>query len=163
MHRQAWHAGGVLTCAGMCRYERRYIERWLAGGSSTCPATGTVLAAPVTLTPNVALRKSIEVWAEKHATWLLVCFLSRSSHVHSTGYRQCIVCKRVSKHATDSPSPLLNAPCAADKTCSLKVSPLTSSVPQCTPCHEKTAIEAVIPQTRPQGTHSLRNLSILVH
>ncbi|EIE24426.1 U-box-domain-containing protein [Coccomyxa subellipsoidea C-169] len=52
-------------------YERRYIERWLAGGSSTCPATGTVLAAPVALTPNVALRKSIEVWAEKHATWLL--------------------------------------------------------------------------------------------
>ncbi|CAL8467415.1 g6953 [Coccomyxa elongata] len=52
-------------------YERRYIERWLSGGSSTCPATGTVLAAPVTLTPNVALRKSIEVWAEKHAKWLL--------------------------------------------------------------------------------------------
>ena len=60
----------------MCRYERRYIERWLSGGSSTCPATGTVLAAPVTLTPNVALRKSIEVWAEKHARWLLVRFSS---------------------------------------------------------------------------------------
>lgn len=52
------------------------------------------------------------------------------------------------------------APCAADKTGSLKMSPLTSSVPQCTPCHEKTAVEAAIPQTRPEGTHSLRNLSI---
>lgn len=91
MHRQARHARGVLTCAGMCRYERRYIERWLAGGSSTCPATGTVLAAPVTLTPNVALRKSIEVWAEKHATWLLVCFLSHCFHALSTGSRKCIV------------------------------------------------------------------------
>ena len=54
------------------RYERRYIERWLAGGSATCPASGSALAAPVALTPNVALRKSIEVWAEKHARWMLV-------------------------------------------------------------------------------------------
>ena len=54
------------------RYERRYIERWLAGGSASCPCTGTSLTPPVPLTPNVALRKSIEVWAEKHARWLLV-------------------------------------------------------------------------------------------
>ena len=54
------------------RYERRYIERWLAGGRNLCPSTGTVLALPTTLVPNVALRKSIEVWAEKHARWMLV-------------------------------------------------------------------------------------------
>lgn len=54
------------------RYERRYIERWLAGGRNLCPSTGTVLALPATLVPNVALRKSIEVWAEKQARWLLV-------------------------------------------------------------------------------------------
>ena len=55
------------------RYERRYIERWLAGGRNLCPSTGTVLTVPATLVPNVALRKSIEVWAEKHARWMLVC------------------------------------------------------------------------------------------
>ena len=54
------------------RYERRYIERWLAGGRNLCPSTGTVLTLPATLVPNVALRKSIEVWAEKHARWMLV-------------------------------------------------------------------------------------------
>ncbi|KAK9835214.1 hypothetical protein WJX81_006329 [Elliptochloris bilobata] len=52
-------------------YERRYIQRWLAGGNSTCPASGQVLTLPATLTPNVALRKSIEAWAEKYALWLL--------------------------------------------------------------------------------------------
>ncbi|CAL5219472.1 g1307 [Coccomyxa viridis] len=52
-------------------YERRYIERWLMGGRNLCPSTGTVLTLPVTLVPNVALRKSIEVWAEKHARWML--------------------------------------------------------------------------------------------
>lgn len=31
-----------------------------------------MLAAPVQLVPNVALRNSIEEWAEKHAPWLLV-------------------------------------------------------------------------------------------
>lgn len=64
-----------LTCAGTCRHVqvRAALHREMAvGGSCTCPATGTVLVAPVTLTPNVALRKSIEVWAEKHAKWLLV-------------------------------------------------------------------------------------------
>lgn len=42
------------------------------GGRNLCPSTGTVLTLPVTLVPNVALRKSIEVWAEKHARWMLV-------------------------------------------------------------------------------------------
>jgi hypothetical protein len=56
----------------LSRYERRYIERWLAGGHNRCPATGTALTPPVTLMPNVALRSSIEKWAEKNAAWLLV-------------------------------------------------------------------------------------------
>jgi hypothetical protein len=30
-----------------------------------------MLATPVQLVPNVALRNSIEEWAEKHAPWLL--------------------------------------------------------------------------------------------
>lgn len=80
-------------CRHVRRYERRYIERWLAGGSSTCPATGTVLAAPVSLTPNVALRKSIEVWAEKHATWLLVRSLSfPSSYLSNDTERHTFHC-----------------------------------------------------------------------
>ena len=54
-------------------YDRPCIERWLQAGNSSCPATGQALAAPVTLVPNVALRNSIEEWAEKHAPWLLVC------------------------------------------------------------------------------------------
>lgn len=54
------------------RYERRYIERWLAQGNSRCPATGQRMTRPVTLTPNVALRKSMEEWAEKNAAWMLV-------------------------------------------------------------------------------------------
>ena len=40
-----------------------------------CPSSGTVLALPAVLVPNVALRKSIEVWAEKHARWMLVRIL----------------------------------------------------------------------------------------
>ena len=67
----------------LCRYERRYIERWLAGGRNLCPSTGTVLTLPATLVPNVALRKSIEVWAEKHARWMLVCQPSTlQRHLH---------------------------------------------------------------------------------
>lgn len=54
------------------RYERRYIQRWLNSGNATCPASGQVLALPAALTPNLALRKSIEAWAEKYAQWLLV-------------------------------------------------------------------------------------------
>ncbi len=76
----------------MCRYERRYIERWLSGGRSTCPATGIVLAAPVTLTPNVALRKSIEVWAEKHAKWLLVRFPCGNHFASCTSSVACTAC-----------------------------------------------------------------------
>ncbi len=53
-------------------YDRPCIERWLQHGNNSCPATGQMLAAPVQLVPNVALRNSIEEWAEKHAPWLLV-------------------------------------------------------------------------------------------
>ena len=67
----------------LCSYERRYIERWLAGGRNLCPSTGTVLTLPATLVPNVALRKSIEVWAEKHARWMLVRQpLTLQRHLH---------------------------------------------------------------------------------
>lgn len=55
-----------------CSYDRPCIERWLQHGNNSCPATGQLLAAPVQLVPNVALRNSIEEWAEKHAPWLLV-------------------------------------------------------------------------------------------
>ena len=54
------------------RYERRYIQRWLSSGNATCPASGQALTLPAALTPNLALRKSIEAWAEKYAQWLLV-------------------------------------------------------------------------------------------
>ena len=57
------------------RYERRYIERWLAQGNLRCPATGQSMARPISLTRNVTLRKSIEEWAEKNATWMLVSTL----------------------------------------------------------------------------------------
>lgn len=58
--------------ASRCSYDRPCIERWLQQGNCSCPATGQALAAPVTLVPNVALRNSIEEWAEKHTPWLLV-------------------------------------------------------------------------------------------
>ena len=57
------------------RYERRYIERWLAQGNLRCPATGQGMTRPISLTRNVTLRKSIEEWAEKNATWMLVSAL----------------------------------------------------------------------------------------
>ena len=45
---------------------------------------------PITLTPNVTLRKSIEDWADKNARWMLVSLLIfccwsvlKSSHVES--------------------------------------------------------------------------------
>ena len=53
-------------------YERRYLERWLAQGNSSCPTTGQQLEKPVKLTTNFALRKTIEEWAEAHVPWLLV-------------------------------------------------------------------------------------------
>ena len=56
----------------LCRYERRYIERWLAHGCTRCPCSGQTLEPPVLLMPNVALRKCIEEWADNNATWLLV-------------------------------------------------------------------------------------------
>ena len=77
-------AQGLLVSP--CRYERRYIQRWLAGGNRTCPASGQTLTLPATLTPNVALRKSIEAWAEKYALWLLVSpgfWSARLSHLHA--------------------------------------------------------------------------------
>jgi len=52
-------------------YERQPIERWLAQGRPTCPTTGVLLQEPVSVTPNVTLRKAIEEWAEKHAPWML--------------------------------------------------------------------------------------------
>ena len=58
---------------GCARYEKRYIERWLEQGNLTCPVTGQTLTRPVALTPNVALRHSIEDWAQQHAIFLLVC------------------------------------------------------------------------------------------
>ena len=73
----------ISTDSVLRRYERRYIERWLAGGRNLCPSTGTVLTLPATLVPNVALRKSIEVWAEKHARWMLVRQpLTLQRHLH---------------------------------------------------------------------------------
>ena len=66
-------------CRGVChharchrRYEKRYIERWLEQGHLSCPVTGQPLTRPVALTPNVALRHSIEDWAQQHAIFLLV-------------------------------------------------------------------------------------------
>lgn len=61
-----------LTLDLVFRYERRYIERWLAQGNLRCPATGQRMTRPIALTPNVTLRKSIEEWAEKNAAWMLV-------------------------------------------------------------------------------------------
>ena len=64
-----------VTCDGTCglrRYEKRYIERWLEQGNLSCPVTGQALTRPVALTPNVALRHSIEDWAQQHAIFLLV-------------------------------------------------------------------------------------------
>jgi hypothetical protein len=62
----------VLIAATGQTYDRPCIERWLAAGHCSCPATGVALTPPVSLVPNVALRGSIEDWAEKHAPWLLV-------------------------------------------------------------------------------------------
>lgn len=55
-----------------CRYERQYLEKWLALGNSTCPATGQILHPPITVVPNVALRKSIEEWCQTNIPWILV-------------------------------------------------------------------------------------------
>ncbi|KAI3430705.1 hypothetical protein D9Q98_005294 [Chlorella vulgaris] len=52
-------------------YDRPCIERWLAAGNRSCPATGVTLKPPVALVPNVALRGAIEEWSSKHAPWLL--------------------------------------------------------------------------------------------
>ncbi len=52
-------------------YERVAIERWLAAGNATCPATGQRLGRPVPLTPNVALRRSVEDWCGAHMAWAL--------------------------------------------------------------------------------------------
>jgi len=52
-------------------YERAAIERWLAAGNATCPATGQRLGRPVPLTPNVALRRSVEDWCGAHMAWAL--------------------------------------------------------------------------------------------
>ena len=60
-------------CMVPCRYERRYIERWLSQGNLLCPATGLALQRPVALTSNLAMRRSIEDWAQRNAGWMLVC------------------------------------------------------------------------------------------
>ena len=71
----------VITCGSPshspqrmvpCRYERRYIERWLSQGNLLCPATGLALQGPVALTSNLAMRRSIEDWAQRNAEWMLV-------------------------------------------------------------------------------------------
>lgn len=54
-------------------YERCAIERWLSQGTPSCPVTGVLMQQPVTITPNVALRRAIEDWAENNAPFLLVC------------------------------------------------------------------------------------------
>jgi hypothetical protein len=56
-------------------YDRRPIERWLGEGNFSCPATGLRMAAPVTLTPNIAVKQAIEHWAASGAPWLLVRLL----------------------------------------------------------------------------------------
>ena len=60
-------------CMVPCRYERRYIVRWLSQGNLLCPATGLALQRPVALTSNLAMRRSIEDWAQRNAGWMLVC------------------------------------------------------------------------------------------
>ena len=71
----------IVTCGSLspslqrtvlCRYERRYIERWLSQGNLLCPATGLALQRPVALTSNLAMRRSIEDWAQRNAEWMLV-------------------------------------------------------------------------------------------
>lgn len=52
-------------------YERCAIEQWLSQGNPTCPVTGVLMKQPVAVTPNVALRRAIEDWAEKNAPFLL--------------------------------------------------------------------------------------------
>lgn len=52
-------------------YERCAIERWLSQGTPSCPVTGVLMQQPVTITPNVALRRAIEDWAENNAPFLL--------------------------------------------------------------------------------------------
>ena len=52
----------VTTVDGHC-YERSYVQQWVDGGGQTSPKTGSVLSA-LTLTPNHALRNSIEEWKE---------------------------------------------------------------------------------------------------
>lgn len=66
-------------------YDRPCIERWLAAGNRSCPATGVTLKPPVALVPNVALRGAIEEWSSKHAPWLLVrCSLCHARPGSST-------------------------------------------------------------------------------
>jgi len=65
----------VLLATGQS-FDRPFLERWLrasarAGAPARCPATGAPLPTPVAVVPNVALRQSIETWAERHAIWLL--------------------------------------------------------------------------------------------
>ena len=52
-------------------YDRDNIERWLQQGNCSCPMTGQQLTPPVAVTPNVALRHSIEEWCAKYAPWML--------------------------------------------------------------------------------------------
>lgn len=61
----------VVVAATGQTYDRPCIQRWLQQGNNSCPATGLPLTPPVSLVDNVALRNSIEEWAEKHAPWLL--------------------------------------------------------------------------------------------
>ena len=65
------------------------LATWLALGNSTCPATGQTLPQPVTVVPNMELRRSIEEWCATHVPWILVSnsefvqLCSRWSHLFS--------------------------------------------------------------------------------
>ena len=47
-------------------YERRAIEAWLRGGGRSCPTTGQPVNPDAALIQNLAMRQSIEEWAEVH-------------------------------------------------------------------------------------------------
>lgn len=96
----------ALPACCACRYDRPCIERWLSQGNRSCPATGQPLAEPVQLVPNLALRNSIEEWAEKHAPWLLV------RPARAAGSRRSQRCSR--SHAWQRDCPVA-APSAAQR------------------------------------------------
>eukprot|EP00193_Tetraselmis_chui_P006469 CAMPEP_0177764970 /NCGR_PEP_ID=MMETSP0491_2-20121128/7731_1 /TAXON_ID=63592 /ORGANISM="Tetraselmis chuii, Strain PLY429" /LENGTH=521 /DNA_ID=CAMNT_0019281265 /DNA_START=443 /DNA_END=2008 /DNA_ORIENTATION=+ len=61
-------ADPVMVATGHT-YDRSCIERWLAQGHRTCPATGVRLRH-LELTPNFALRSAIQDWASENSVTL---------------------------------------------------------------------------------------------